>query len=167
MAKDKTTNNEIVIDAVHYKVHDEQYYNITYSNTIASGGTTEFYINTGSGKMHATFNIACSGGAKARLLEGVTTTANGTLVKTYNMHRSSTNSCTSISYHSSTWSTNAEVTIYSSLIAGGVNPGNLFGTEARPGTEWILKASTKYLIQIINQAGATITAVLNTEFYET
>lgn len=164
--RDRSTNNEIILDFEHYKVHDEEMFSVSYPVTVTAASTNEFMINTGTGEPHIKFSMASDGETKTILLEGITTSANGTSVTVRNMYRDSANSCASVFFHTPTWSTNSEITLITELVPGGGNPAQQFGASARSHTEWILKSGTKYLVQILNISASTITAVLNMQFYE-
>jgi hypothetical protein len=166
--KAKYGGNQIVQSLVHSLVHDKRMWNGSHFTTdFTDSSTLEFYLKPPSTKeAHAVFSIQVSGATKMALMEAVTTTANGTTLTAYNMHRESTASCTTLFTLNPTWSTNSEKTISSGYIPGS-NLGTLkTGGQARSETEWVLAPGVKYIFQATNQSGSTITANLGVEFYE-
>jgi len=164
--RDPKTNIDIIMDYNHYKIHDSQMYNISFSDTIAAAATKEFYMYTGTGEPHIKFDVTTDGQAKIEMYEGITVSANGTSVTVHNMHRDSTDSCAAVVFAAPTWSTNSEILLAVDLIPGSGKNASQIGSTARVDTEWIFKSDEKYLLRITNQAGSTITAYVNCEFYE-
>ena len=162
----KSGAESIGIDIVHYKVHDARLYSASFYNTIASGETQEIMIKTGANEDHIVTQIATSGQALISIQEGITSSVDGSAVGIHNMNRESTASGTTLIFSGPTWSTNTETLIYRMLIPGGAAAQTRVGSQARSGSEWIFKPSTKYLVQIKDQSGSTNTATINFEFYE-
>ncbi len=155
---------QVSIDFNHYKVHDSEMYLAGQYFTVTAASTKEFMIVTGSEKVHAAFDVATSAQTLIKMYEGITTSSNGTSVTVYNMDRSSANTCAAVFFHTPTWSTNSEVLILSELSPVAAVGTTHLGT-VKDG-EWILNSSTKYLVQLTNQSGSTITSTLNMSFYE-
>jgi hypothetical protein len=51
-------------------------------------------------------------------------------------------------------------------LPGGATPTTRVGAEVRAGTEWVMKANSKYLVRINNVSGGAIVADLALSFYE-
>lgn len=167
MAVDPQTGSDIVIQFEHYKVHDSEMYSTGYYFTVTAASTKEFLmVASASADPHVVFGVAVSGQSLVKLYEGVTTSVLGSSVTVFNMHRDSSNSCGSTFFHTPTWSTNTETLLTTELLPGGDKNQTRVGSSARQTTEWILEESTKYLIQITNQAGSTIGASVGIQFYE-
>lgn len=168
MALDPNKTGNVTISFEHYKVHDSQMYTAGYYFTITAASTNNFMIKTGSGEPHTVLQVAVSGQALVKLYEGVTAGAGntGTAVDIFNLHRDSSNSGTVLCFRDTVWSTNTETLIAVDLLPGGNHPTSRIGTSSREATEWILEENEQYSLEITNQAGATIGASVNIEFYE-
>lgn len=165
-AIDTLTGVPIVIDYDHSKVHKGKMYNVSQYYTAAAGATINMMIVAGADELHAKLAVQSTGQCLVKFYGGITSSANGTTCTVINMNRNSTNTTTAIAFYNATWSTNTENLLDTVLIAGGNIPAARIGGEARQNTEWELKANTKYLVSLVNQAGATITATINAQFYE-
>lgn len=164
--KDNSHGCQVTIDFNHYKVHAGEMFSATYSATITAGANQDIMIVTGANDPHVNFNIAVTGQGLFSIYEGITSSANGTTLTVYNMNRNSANSCTLVMFSGPTWSTNSEKLIYRAIMPGGASPTTRVGGVTRPGTEWELLPSTKYLVRIANESGSTNTSSVNIEFYE-
>jgi len=134
------------------------------SNTIASGGAQELMLVTSTSPVHFRACVSTDGLAQIRLIEGITTSANGATVSAYNMNRNSSSTCTTALFSGPTWSTNSEIILESEYVGVNNNRTNVGGEGNECG--WILSSSKKYLVQVNNKAGATITANIALSFYE-
>lgn len=161
--------NTVMMEAEHYNVHDGNMYHVSYYDSISAGNIRNMLIVTGAREPHIKFGIQTGAKAKIQLLEGVTTSANGTSITVWNMKRDSSMTSTAVFFSEPTWSTNTEKILSTQLIGGSTNRQNLVGGETRNGIEWILKHTTtgiKYLLQITNLATDSTTVGMVAEFYE-
>ena len=165
----KFRDSSVYINYEHNQVHSGQMYSANYYATIKAASLFNMQFVTGSLTSHAELHLAVSGQSKIRFIENITNTAApgaGQTITVFNMKRTVTNSCTAKFWHSTAWSTNTEAVLVTELLPGGDHPTSRIGSSSRSGAEWILKPLTNYLIEIANQAGATIGASLTINFYE-
>lgn len=165
-AVDKDTGANITMEFNHWKVHDNEMFECSFYDSIAAAGTQEMLIVTGASEPHINFMISVSGQALLKLYEGVTTSALGTTLTAYNFQRSSSNTPDAAFYDGPTWSSNSEIIIFTDLIPGGDKNVSQVGASMKKGTEWNLKANTKYIVNVLNQAASTIGSDIACEFYE-
>lgn len=169
--RDKNNTADVTMDFAHYKVHDSQMYEANYYFTITAASSNNFFIKTGSGEPHVSVHVAVGGQTLVRFYENISISAGntGTAVPIRNLHRDSSNSGTVLCFRDTVWSSGAgsnTVLLSTDLLPGGDHPTTRIGTSARDNTEWILKSNNQYAIQLTNQAGSTIGASVNIEFYE-
>jgi orotate phosphoribosyltransferase-like protein len=168
-AIDKETGVDITLAWEHHKSHDGGMFAVSaYNATLASAGITNMMINltAASNEVHSVFGVAVSGQVLVTVYEGITTATLGTTLTAYNMNRTKTNTPTGQYYLGATWSTNSESIMYQTIIPGGATVQTRVGSSGRSNTEWIFAPGKKYLIQVTNQAGATISSAINMTFYE-
>ena len=166
MGKDIVTGQDITIDHSVHKVYDGQMFLSSQYLTIAAAGVAEVYLKTRSAyTTYCNVEVVTSGQALVKLIEGITTSVAGTSITTVCMFRSKTDSCGAHGFYAPTWSTNTEVTLVTDIT--GV--GNKVSSDFSVGENklWAMDGDTKYLVQVTNQAGATITTSINFNFYET
>jgi hypothetical protein len=158
--------DNVSIDYNHYKVHDGQMYSANYSFGITTASNLDIMIVTATDEPHIVLEVEGTGQALIKFYEGITSSANGTTIPVYNFDRNSSNTTTVAFFQGSTWSTNSEVTLKTIIMPGGSTPQTRIGGQSRTGIEWELKASTKYLVRLANQAGTTNTVSFNAEYYQ-
>lgn len=164
MGIDKITGNDITIDAVHYNCHDGNMYHFSDYDSVTA--TREYLISVGTSEAHSTFEVDSDGKTLLQIYENITTSVLGTTLTALCMNREDKNIPLTKFYRTPTWSTSAEILMYSKLIPSATNPSSRAGNGTRIGTEWILDHNTKYLVRLTDHAGSTITTTLNMEFYE-
>jgi hypothetical protein len=156
--------DNVSMDYGLYKVHDGGMYHIVCTNSLAAAANLDMMFYHSTASLHIDLEVGCGGAVTARLLEGITSSANGTTLTAYNMNRNSTNSTGAYFWQAPTWSTASEKTLVNKYI--GATSGEKIGMGVRKDVSWDLIANTKYLLRITNSSGATITASINGEFYE-
>ena len=150
-----------VVDIPFYQVVDENLYAVTHYATVTAASTYELDIVTGSVKSPIGIEVVASGQCLVAVYEGVTFTgALANSVTVLNMNRGSSDSCAATFFQSNAWSTNSEITMYQDLIAGDKTYSDL--NKVR----WVLQSSTNYVVRVTNQAGSTIGATYNLNFWE-
>ena len=148
------------VDIPFYQVEDENMYAITHYATVTAASTYELDVVTGAVQTPAYLEVVANSQCLVTVYEGITFTgALANSVTIFNMNRTSANSCAATAFHSNGWSTNAEVTLKQDLIMG-----DKYWSETK--LRWILQSSTNYVVRVTNQAGATIGATYNINFYE-
>lgn len=170
MSRDNTTGKDVVLSFEHYMVHDGGMYMASYYSTVTAASSDQFWIFTGAKDTHVQIGVDASGQALVQMYEGATGTGAfgaGMTVTCFNMYRNSANSCLAVCWHSNPHSIAATTRLlYTDLILGGNKVNTMIGASARRETELVLKPSTRYLVQVTNEAAATITTAVNIQFYE-
>ena len=167
--KDRYSKNEIMMPFEHYLVHQGKMNMLSMYHTVTASSTKEFGIRTAAQDTHAVIGIVCSGQALIKVYENPTSAAfgPGSTVTCMNMNRHSALKSSLTACLTPTWKTaTAKTPIFTELIPGGEKNQTMVGGGTRTNTEVILSASSYYIFQITNQAGSTIGAHLNIEFYE-
>lgn len=168
MKPDRYTGSEKIIDNAHYMIHDGSVWGVSQYYTAPAAAVINLAINTTntSNNVQCSFSVESSGQALLKFYEGVTVSAAGTTITAYNFNR--TNSGTTCSpkfFYNATWSTKTETLLTTELLPGGSVPPTRVGAVSSS-DEWILSPSKRYLIELTNQAGSTITATINIKFNE-
>lgn len=166
--QDGTTGALLTIETVHHEVHEGEMFHAAYTNgSVANNGTVDVLLTTGAKEAHTVWEVFAGGQVTVSLYEAPTTSAAGTAVTAYNMKRSSTNTPTAAVTHTPTVSATGTVTLVNGrILPGGTSPTTRVGGGIRANAEWIMKASTKYLMRITNKSGGTIAINAVLEWYE-
>lgn len=166
--RDELSGSLMVIAYEHHEVHEGKMFFASYKSPdgsdVADNATVRIQILTGARSCHLTFVCAAGGDAEESFYEGITSTG-GTALAAHNMNRRGTMT------PSATPSLNPTVSAFgvrleNELLPGGTGGANTPGGVARPGTEWILKTNTKYLVEITNRAGNAQPISIAVEWYE-
>ena len=156
----------VATDAFHAQVHNANGYEVSHVFTaIADGAYADLLIYVANGKeCHAEFAGAAGGDAFAYLYEGPTVSINGPTLTPVNLNRTSTNTATTLFYHTSTLTASGTALLIQMINGGQKNQSFGGATEAR--NEWILKENTWYLARIQNKAGGAKNFNVSVAFYE-
>ena len=154
------------VDKVHKEVHEGEHFTATYlSAAVANNASLDIHIVTGAAKVpHTIIEVDVDGKSHLFLYETITTSGNGTGVTPYNNNRNSALTATTAVYHTPTV-TGTGTLIKNILIPGGTKQA-VVGSSGSTRTEWILKASTKYLLRVTNKSGSAIDISAALKFYE-
>lgn len=165
---DDTTGAPIFMDVVHHEVHEGEMFHAAYTNgSVANGASLDMMLTTGAKEAHTSWEEVAGGLVTVYLYEGVTTSAEGTAVTAYNMHRGKVNTPTGTVTHTPTvTATGTTALINGRILPGGTSPQTRVGGGIRSGSEWILEPSTKYLMRVTNGSGAAIAVNVVLEWYE-
>jgi len=165
---DGTVGGIVVTEHTHHEVHEGEAFNASYlvphGSEVANDAAQDFLFVTGTKTAHAFINIAVGGDCDALLYEGTTASANGTGLAELNLNRTSTNTATATAFHTPTVTTEGTL-LQQKFLPGGVGP-LAPGSSHSAGAEWILKASTKYLVRVTNRSGGAIQLSIMAEWYE-
>jgi hypothetical protein len=165
LAVDTFTQSLVMIDLIHYKTHlGEVYEACAFTEGLANGSAIDVLVVAGAGGAHVRPLLTAGGAASFQIFEGVTTSANGTAVASFNRNRNSQNAPTSALYLGPTV-TNTGTPLPLCYVPGGSGP-LAPGSSTDSFEEWILKPSTSYLFRLINKSGAAQTMGLGFTFYE-
>lgn len=149
-------NEALVVEpSVSANVHRGKLFDVTFvDQSIASSGTLEVLIQTGTSKVHLDFSVSGGGNGLLQIFEGPTITAAGTALTAYNKNRSSSTTLLSTVTHTPTLSADG-TKIDEELVLGGSGPHASGGEGGGGFTEWILAASTAYLFRVENLNATT------------
>lgn len=165
--KEIITGDLITIDEVHANVHEGVMFHAeAYVASLANNGTFDFYILTGAKGAHAAFEVNSGGAAQVFLYEEANVSG-GSAVTSYNMNRQSANASSpiTVTHTPSIVGVGSTPLINGRFLAGGASQQTRSGGGIRSGTEWILKANTKYLLRCTNISGANIVVNMGIEAY--
>ena len=134
-----------------------------YNAAIAAAGTIDVLVVTGATTTpHLAVMVDIGAASTLSIYEAVTASNNGTALSVYNANRQSTKVTTAAAYHTPTITGTGTTLMLNHYIAGGTT-GNATGgssSDFARVTEFVLKASTKYLFRVTNiAAGATAGSV--------
>ena len=154
-----------IIDQQHHEIHAGVHYTCSTYESIGAGSTLSMMITTpaaASGVAHMTGAMLTDGAGVWTWNEAPNATGGSALVE-YNNDRTSTNAATVVCTKDPTFTSTGTVLIQSHIgtYAPSVNVGGQFSNRQ----EWILKASTKYLIRLTAD-GASCRSAIVAEWYE-
>jgi len=144
-----TTNSIKTMDYAHAELHAGDHYVIRTYISMLKNSTYDFLLltpNTLKWSHIIREYDSISSSIIARLYEDTITSANGTIVQSYNRNRNSLGTSTLSVYHTPT--VTSVGTLISSVIIGS---GKGIGGSNRETSEIILKQNTKYLVRITEQ----------------
>ncbi len=158
---DASTNKQIVIDYGHHELHDGNSFSCHYAQDVTdTNDRSVIAFTTPADKdMHMLVLVSASAAADFFILEGATgTTIGATDLTVYNRDRNSTNTSLvtsidgtlgSVSYYSLTTDTaiTGGTELYHEHIGAG-RQGQAVSGASRVSSEWILKKSTVYDIEL-------------------
>ena len=154
---DTATRAQVIIPVVHHKVHDSAMFTSSYKSDddspIADDAAIRVYIITGAVLFpHYVFQVSAGGDAEVQFYENTTASPNGTPLAEVSLNRAQLGIATMQTLHTPT------VTLPGDRLLTAFLPGGTFpragGGIARTDAEWILKRDTRYMIVLINRAGA-------------
>ena len=165
---DRETGVDIQMPWEHHLVHDGKLFSVSAYQTATSAQNVNMlvYMTAASSEIHTVFAVATGGQCLITLYEGVTTSADGTTQTARSMDRDKPGTPKSHFSLGCTWSTNTEIILHRTLIPGGDSQQTRVGGAGRNDVEWIFAPGNKYLFNIQNLSGNTITTSINLTFYE-
>lgn len=155
----------VTIPMEHHEIHEGHSFTALHvrSGTPTTGALLEV-VAPASGDIHAVFLPEANAESVAYLYEGQTSSA-GTAVTAYNRDRNSTTAATLTAVHTPTVATTgSDILCAWNIGSSGIGGARGSGTGAR-GNEFILKASTKYLLKVMPTASGA-TCILSVDWYE-
>jgi hypothetical protein len=150
---DSSTNSLQTVDYAHHEIHSGTHYLFRSYYTIAKNGSKDFLVVTPAGTTWAHVVIGFDFSTSTTIVEwfeGVTTSADGTLVLERNRNRNVADNNTTLVYEDPTVTDGA---VAANIIQNGIfgaGKGS-FGGGARDNEEIVLLPSTKYLIRFTEQ----------------
>ena len=165
-AIDSAHKGLVVVDEVHYQVHEGEVYSMSGKASLDSGATAYFLGVTNSKIVHfKNGEVTTSDGpCDVYFYEDAAVSAVGSPVAATNRNRLSDNTPTLLTYSGPT-----VTDVGTQLEYGLVKPtqGKSGADASLFGIEWVLKSSSNYLIAITNNAAGTIDVGYNFFWYET
>lgn len=158
------SNTDVVIDYVHWRVHNQSAYVAhTFNSNLSASTSIILQIKTDSRRVHMSFEVDATLSGTILWREGDTITdGSGTSVISYNLDRSSDKTSTVILKKDPTITVAG--TILRTVYAGS-SQSTKIGGSIKSGTEYILKSNTNYTILFTADANNT-SAVITAVWYE-
>lgn len=167
---DTTTGAVVTLETINHEVHEGEMFHVAYTNSsVSNGANVDVLLVTGAKEAHTVWEVFAGGQVTVSLYEAPTVTEGneGTALTAYNMKRSSANTPTAAVYHTPTVGATGSVTLVNGrILPGGTSPTTRVGGGIRSGSEWILDASTMYLMRVNNSSGGAIAVNVVMEWYE-
>lgn len=162
-------NQIITIDAVTRRIEQGLLYSAIANDEAvgATGGIIDLLVRT-SGQVlsPAIFNVLYGGAAKIQFFEGVTVSADGTVVPAINHKRTAPiRPAETLTFH------NPTVTDFGTPLIPLIDaPGGTQGQNTSGGSQetlfWVLEKSTNYLFRMINESNSAEPMTIITNFVE-
>ena len=166
----------VTIGHAHSKVHQGTYYNAShYFSAVSNNADALLLLKLGSKSCHSVIQIGITGDSILKFHEAPTLTADGTSISVVNHNRtkalqSPAYVATTTAFHTPTIG-DSPLNYGTPLIPGFVLPG---GTKDKgggaiaeaSGEQWVLAASTNYLIRVTNISGSAQNISIDIAFYE-
>jgi len=161
-----------VIQGLHRMTHDGFVYHASGKVTgMVDANVDDFLIAVPAGTFPHFQRLQVTAGRgdiDIQVYEGTTTSADGAAITTFNVNRNSLNTPSSVVTFGPTVSVAGPLIhtqwIQPTATGVGQSPSGIVGETN--GEEWVLKPSTKYLVRITNNSGATIAYRYELLFYE-
>lgn len=153
------------VEIEHFKVHSGTFYTCSDYATIGTGITKywRFTAPNTTTRIHFKVSALCSSSSTTFFYENPTLNTTGTILTSYNNDRNSTNTTTfGIAKDPTIITAGTLLTVKPIGGNGGVYRSS---GESRPGSEFILKQNTTYLLSILSGT-ADNTVGMTTEYYE-
>ena len=160
---DIKSGNVLILEPTHGAIHDGVNFNATFAGTTSTSMNMMVTTGTaGSGYIHFTASVEANKAFTFNFCEAPTATG-GTAITSYNHLRSS--AVTSpVTVTKNPTVTTIGTTILESHIVGATNPASKVGGGAEHKNEWLLKPSTKYLLNVVD-ATATTAVIIAANYY--
>jgi hypothetical protein len=176
-AFDRSTHGLIVVDYPHHEIHGGSSFVASGTVDLGNGATMNINVKTPNSTKysHVVFSVSHELEAAINLYEGFAPSGTadggtpGVAVSVWNRNRNSSTAATTLVYSGATVGTagtaSAGTLIWAHHEGGGSTP-NRFGGESRGISEWVLKANTQYLFQIINATTSANYTAWEVDWYE-
>lgn len=150
----------------HQKTHEGRYFSGGYYNaSVASSGTVELLVQITTETWHAKATVAVGGDSTVQIFEGTTFSAAGTAVTMTNHNRASAKTFTGTVTHTPTL-TAAGTQLNGTMLIPGGSGGNASGGDIGFENEFVLKASTNYMIRVTNVSTGNVAISVTIEGYQ-
>lgn len=168
IAVDKISNLQIILEPEHAAVHDGIHYIVEDFVSIANGENASIIIETPASPVaHFVFECyALDGSVEFEFRETATATSDGTVLTPRNNNRISINNSSLVFRLNPVTITDGTTLLTRSRVGSGTNPTDRAGGNKQRDKEFVLKASTKYQIKMINTAGVANNVGWSINYYE-
>jgi hypothetical protein len=156
LSLDPDTGTLVSIDQTHHEVHKGNMYTTDwYADGLTNTSSANLVFEVGAKEAHLIYEVQAEMEIHFTINGGITYGASGTSLAKLNKDRNSTNTSTAfLHYTPTTPSLSAATLLRTRHFGSGSTPAGM-GTGDRGLYEFILKANTKYLFQVINQSGGS------------
>ena len=144
------------IDHAHAELHEGKHFTFSQTQAVATTVVSVLITTPAASEMHTVFGIGAGAAASWTFSEAPNATVTGaTAMVAYNNNRQVTTTSGAVIVSKPTY-TSAGTVLQKGYIGAYTNPAKGSGDTGDIRNEWILKASTKYLIQVTPVATGTI-----------
>ena len=145
-----------VIDHSHAEIHNGVHYTFSQTQATTTTAVSVLITTPAASEFHTVFSIGAGAAASWTFSEAPNATVTGaTAMVAYNNNRQSTTTSGAVVVSKPTFTSTGTV-LQKGYIGAYTNPAKGNGDVGEIRNEWILKASTKYLIQATPVATGTI-----------
>lgn len=163
---DVKSGNVLILESTHGAVHDGVNYNVTFSGTTSTSMNMMVTTGTaGSGYIHFTASAEANKAFTFNFCEAPTATG-GTALTSYNHNRNNT-TASPVTVTKNPTVTTIGTTILEAHIVGATNPASKIGGGSSHKIEWLLKPSTKYLLNVVAATATTAVIIAANYYYRT
>lgn len=150
----------------HQKTHEGRYFSGGYYNaSVESSGTVEILVQMSTDSWHSKATVNVGGDSTVQIFEGTTFSGAGTAVTMSNHNRASSKTFSGTVTHTPTL-TSAGTQINGTILIPGGSGGNATVGEIGFANEFVLKASTVYMIRVMNVSTGSIPISITVEGYQ-
>lgn len=140
------------IDLAHYEIHEGHSFGVSHVfSGVADAAVADVRFATSTSQPHVQFQVTASGKAQVALYQDAVL-GTGTAVTVNNRDLSKANA-TGVTFGHSPTVTSAGNLLFSEILPGG-SKNSAVGGSTSSREEWMLKASTVYLVRVTNRSGA-------------
>lgn len=163
---DASTESLEIIDYAHHEIHSGNHYKAGFMDVaMSSNDTVELLFVTPNTAQWAHWTLVgqSTGAVKIEVFEGTIASVNGTVVTSFNRNRNSSNTSSSIVYHTPTVTNDGTKMVTKYLGSEGFKEDT--GGEGRGDSEFLLKQNTKYLVRL-TALSTGIVGAIGGDWYE-
>jgi hypothetical protein len=157
--QDHLTTALTIIDTPHHEIHEGEHFFYADSAEIASAGTQDYLLTTGSTK-YVHLGIAVDGSAITKWDMYEASDKTGTTIQTtFNNKRTDTGVATMTVHKATSGGTTDGTLIWTHKGGAATGATAVAGTSAQSSSEMILKQSTKYIIRVTSGTNNNLTNI--------
>jgi hypothetical protein len=163
---DDRSGARVCIEYPHHEIHEGNFFTVAYSKTINSGSVTSIMITTSAlsaGVVHFIAQVEASLAGTWIFAES-TSASVGSALTAYNNNRLSSNTSGTVIVGSPTITTTG--TTLETHVVGTDAPSTRTGGSSDSRGEWILAASTSYIVHFTSSAASNATNLVLSFYVE-